>query len=123
MIFPLVHALHEGAAAGTLALFIWRGWRMWRGRPVAVLLWRRIVPDTIDTLLLLTGVAMAVMLAIHPLKQPWLAAKLAAVAGYIGLGFVAFRGSGATARCAWLAALLLFGYIVAVAHSRQPWPW
>ncbi len=123
MIFSLVHAAHEAAALAALALFVWRGWRMWRHNPARALLWRRILPDTIDTLLLLTGGTMIVMLGVYPLQSAWITAKLGAVLAYIALGFVAFRGAGgALSRAAWLAALLIFAYIVAVAHSKAAWP-
>jgi len=111
------------AALLALALFVWRGWKMWRNQPVTTVIWRRILPDTIDTLLLITGITMVVELAQYPLQQPWITAKLVAVLAYIMLGFVAFRGKGTTLpRAAWLLALLIFAYIVTVAHSQMPWP-
>ena len=121
--FTLVHAIHITVAALALTLFVWRGWRMWRGQPATSLLWRRIVPDTIDTLLLLTGATMMVALAQYPFVQAWITAKLAAVIAYIGLGFLAFRGRGSRLpRAAWVLALLVFAYVVMVAHSREAWP-
>ncbi|MDQ6964971.1 MAG: SirB2 family protein, partial [Mariprofundales bacterium] len=66
---------------------------------------------------------MVVVLEQYPLEQAWITAKLVAVLLYIGLGFIAFRGSGvALSRAAWLAALVVFGYIVMVAHSQTAWP-
>ncbi len=121
--FTLVHAIHITAAALALTVFVWRGWRMWCGELPTAVLWRRIVPDSIDTLLLITGVTMMVMLGQYPLQQAWLTAKLSAVVIYIALGFVAFRGRGARLpRIAWLLALLVFAYVVMVAHTRNAWP-
>ncbi len=98
---------------------------MWREQPVRQRLWRRTVPDAIDTLLLLTGVSMAALLDIAPWETSWLAAKLIALLGYIGLGTVAFR-FGRTLlikRISFIAALLAFAYILSVAISMDARPW
>ncbi len=118
-----IHGLHVGLATFALVLFVWRGMRMWRRHAVKSLLWRRIVPDSIDTMLLLSGVAMLLMLGWNPLHQPWLLAKLTAVLAYIGLGFVALHPGlvHVPRRAAFVAALLAFAYIVAVAHSKTVW--
>ena len=109
----------------SLLLFIWRGASMWLQKPVQQHLWRRTVPDAVDTLLLLTGITMAVLLEVSPWEHGWLAAKLIALLVYIGLGTVAFR-FGRTLlikRSSFVAALAVFGYIVSVAYSMNPWPW
>lgn len=98
---------------------------MWRQKPLQQHLWRRTVPDAIDTLLLFTGITMAVLLEVAPWETSWLAAKLIALLVYIGLGTVAFR-FGRTLlikRISFIAALIAFTYIVSVARSMQPWPW
>ncbi len=114
---------HAACAGASLGLFLWRGMWMWRGQPVRALLWRRIVPDMVDTALLASGIAMAVLLRVSPLDGGWLSFKLLAVAAYIALGFVAFRGGGGrVSRAAWLLALLVFAYIVSVAATQAAWP-
>ncbi|MDX8401562.1 MAG: SirB2 family protein [Mariprofundaceae bacterium] len=119
-----VRLFHAACAGASLGLFLWRGMWMWCGRPVRVRLWRRTVPDTVDTALLASGIAMAVMLGISPLESGWLAVKLAAVVVYVTLGFFAFRGHGRwLPRAAWLLALMVFAYIVAVATRQQALPW
>jgi len=121
--FGVVHAVHMTVVSLALALFVWRGWLMWRGQPATQLLWRRIVPDSIDTLLLITGATMMVQLTQYPLQQVWITAKLVAVVIYIALGFVALHGNGTIlSRAAWLLALLVFGYVCMVAHSHMVWP-
>jgi len=120
----LIH-IHMSCATISLLLFSWRGISMWREQPVQQLLWRRIVPDTVDTLLMATGITMAVLLEVAPWENSWLAAKLIALLVYIGLGTVAFR-FGRTLlirRSSFVAALFVFGYIISVAYSRSPWPW
>ncbi len=121
MILPI----HMSCAVISLLLFSWRGISMWRQKPVQQHLWRRSVPDAVDTLLLFTGISMAVLLEIAPWETGWLAAKLIALLVYIGLGTVAFR-FGRTLlikRCAFIAALITFAYILSVARSMNPMPW
>ena len=121
----IILPIHMSCAVLSLFLFIWRGTAMWRQSPVQQHLWRRTVPDAIDTLLLLTGISMAVLMEVAPWDTGWLAAKLIALLIYIGLGTVAFR-FGRTLlikRCAFIAALIAFAYILSVARSMNPMPW
>ena len=62
------------------------------------------------------------MLQLNPLTTPWLAAKISGLLLYIGLGVVALRtGRPLALRIgAWLAALLVFGWIVSVAITKDP---
>jgi uncharacterized membrane protein SirB2 len=117
--------IHMSCAITSLLLFIWRGVSMWREKPVQQRLWRRTVPDAVDTLLLITGITMAALLEVAPWENGWLAAKLIALLTYIGLGTVAFR-FGRTLlikRSCFIAALVVFAYIVSVARSMDAWPW
>ena len=82
------------------------------------------MPHLVDTLLLASAVALAVMSHQYPLANGWLTAKVAGLLIYIGLGTVALK-RGRTRRVrvtAWLAAQAVFFYIVAVAITRQPLP-
>ena len=57
--------------------------------------------------------------------HPWLTAKFLALLLYILLGSVAIR-HGRTRRVrsvAWMMALVVFGYIVAVFRARVAFPW
>ena len=121
----IILPLHMSCAILSLTLFIWRGTMMWIGRPLQKKMWRRTLPDGVDTLLLVTGITMAVLIGASPMADSWLAAKLIALLVYIGLGTVAFR-FGRTMlvkRASFVAALAVFGYIVSVARTMQPWPW
>ncbi len=53
--------------------------------------WMRTWPHFVDTLLLLSGLWMAINLQLHPGNSHWLGAKLLALLAYIALGFVALR--------------------------------
>jgi len=125
MHIQILKAFHASCASLSLGLFVWRGARVLAQRPVASRLWGRIVPDSVDALLLGSGVWLAWRLDQVPFASPWLTAKLAAVMAYIGLGFVVMRlGRSHRMRlAAWLAALVVFAYIVSVAVTRSPLPW
>ena len=79
--------------------------------------WVRIVPQIIDTLLLLSAITLAFQLRFSPLEQPWLLAKIIALFVYIGVGLIALRfGQNKSTRLlAWLLGLLIFIYMVSVA--------
>ncbi len=87
--------------------------------------WVRIVPHMVDTLLLASAIALALMLRQYPFDTGWLTVKVLALLLYIGLGLVAFRFARTRRmQCtAWLLAQAVFIYIVAVALTRNPLPW
>lgn len=100
-----------------LGLMLWR--EAWLGlRGVKVL------PHINDTLLLISGITLAVLSRQSPLDQGWLLAKLVALLGYILLGMLALKPRFTKpARLGFgLLALLVFAYIVSVALTRQAWP-
>ncbi len=123
MLLDIILPLHVSLATLALILFIWRGLAMWLEMPVRQVLWRRIVPDSVDTLLLVSGMTMLVMAGLNPLQYEWLLAKLIAVLIYIGLGIVALHpGAWRKQRHgAFVAAVMVFAYIVAVAHRKTVW--
>jgi len=119
--YTAVKYAHVAAVALSFALFCLRGIWMMVDSPHLDRRWVRIVPHVNDTVLLLAGVTLAFMLRVSPGENPWLVAKLVALPVYIGLGMLALRpGRTKPVRVvAWLAALAVFGYIVAVAVSRK----
>ncbi|MDP1928656.1 MAG: SirB2 family protein [Thiobacillus sp.] len=122
MAFSLLRQLHLSTIALTLALFILRGVWMMRESPQLQARWVRIVPHLNDSLLLASGISLAVLTRQYPLVNGWLSAKLFALILYIVLGTIALkRGRTRGQRiAAWFAALLVFGYMVAVAITRDP---
>ena len=86
--------------------------------------WVRVAPHVNDTLLLASGIGLAVLLQQYPLVHGWLTAKFFALIAYILLGTVAIkRGrTRGTRIAAWIVALLVFGYMVAVARTHDPLP-
>lgn len=124
MSYLLLKYLHMICAAASYALLFLRGLWMLRESPVMRQRWVRIVPHLIDTLLLSSAIALAMTIGQYPFVNGWLTAKVVALLLYIALGFVALKyGRSRNARlAAWIAAQLVFGYIVLVAINRDPLP-
>jgi uncharacterized membrane protein SirB2 len=124
MAYSLIKNLHLATIALTLALFVLRGAWMMADSPRLQARWVRIVPHVNDTLLLSSGIALAVLVQQYPLVHGWLTAKFFALIAYILLGTIALkRGKTRMQRIiAWIAALLVFGYMVAVARAHAPFP-
>lgn len=114
--------IHLTCVALSLVGFMLRGGLMLAGSQLIWNRWVRSLPHVVDTLLLGSGIWMAINLHQYPGTTPWLSAKLIALVIYIGLGFVALRkGRSKTIRVlALVAALATFAYIVAVAITRTP---
>lgn len=119
-----VKHFHMLCATLTLTLFLGRGALVVCNVPLKGRRWARVLPDAIDTLLLASGVVLAMGLHQYPFADAWLTAKLSAIVVYIVLGFIAFRfgPSRGVRTVAWLMALGVFGYIVLVAFTRHPMP-
>ena len=83
--------------------------------------WVKVVPHLIDTVLLLSGVALAWQLGAAGVRG-WLPAKLIALVLYIALGAAALRyGRTRGARnAAGVGAVVVFAYMVAVALTKSP---
>lgn len=113
--------IHVACVALSFAGFIVRGVWMIRESPLLRQRWVRVAPHVVDTILLASAIALAVLLRQYPFVHGWLTAKVAGLALYIALGMVALR-FGATRRVrigAWLLAQVVFAYVVAVAITRN----
>lgn len=117
--------LHVTMVVLSISLFLLRGLWMLRQSDCLRRSWVKVVPHVIDSILLASAVTLAVFSAQYPLVQSWLTAKVVALFVYIGLGSLALkRGRSKTVRAAALvSAVVVFAYIVAVAITRNPWPW
>lgn len=122
MTYLILKNLHLTTIVITLTLFVLRGAWMMAESPRLHARWVRIVPHVNDSLLLASGIGLAVLIQQYPLVHGWLTAKFFALILYIALGTIAIkRGRTRGQRIgAWIAALLVFGYIVAVALTHDP---
>jgi uncharacterized membrane protein SirB2 len=114
--------LHIGFAGLSGGFFLLRGVWMLADSPLLQKRWVRTLPHVVDTILLSSAVALAVWSSQYPFIQGWLTAKVLALLAYIVLGTIALkRGRTKAIRSvAYLAALLVFMYIVGVATSKNP---
>lgn len=124
MDYSTLKHFHMGCAAASGSLFLLRGAWMLRASPLLQQRWVKIAPHMVDTALLASAVGLAVWSGQYPFAQGWLTAKVVALLGYIVLGTIALkRGRTPAIRAgAFLGALALFGYIVAVAVTKQAIP-
>jgi uncharacterized membrane protein SirB2 len=101
-----------------------RGVWMLRGSALLQRRWVKIVPHVVDTLLLTSAILLALTIRQYPFVSSWLTAKVIGLVVYIALGTIALkRGRTLTIRAsAWIAAQLVFFYIVAVAVTHTPAP-
>jgi uncharacterized membrane protein SirB2 len=119
-----VKHLHITCAAISGSFFIVRG--IWKLRESAMLerRWVRILPHLVDTLLLASALTMVFWSGQYPFVQNWLTAKVLALLAYIVFGTIALKRGKTPAVRAWafVVAVTLFAYILAVAISRQALP-
>ncbi|MBI5436819.1 MAG: SirB2 family protein [Nitrosomonadales bacterium] len=120
----LVKNIHIACVASSYTLFFLRGVWVIQGSPRLRQRWVKIVPHVVDTLLLVSAITLAIGIRQYPGVNAWLTAKVVGLLFYIGLGMMAFRfGKTMRARIsAWVAAQLVFFYIVAVALTHNPLP-
>ncbi len=121
----LIKTIHVGAATVSFLLFCVRLY--WSIHDMSMLQrgWVKVIPHVVDTVLLLAGISLMLMLRAWPQQQAWLAVKLVGVLVYIGLGTVAIkRGHSARVRrLAGLLAIAVFVLIVGAAWTHSPWSW
>ncbi|MEJ2686439.1 MAG: SirB2 family protein [Gammaproteobacteria bacterium] len=122
--FPWIKALHVTTVALSYSLFATRGVWMLRGSALLRRRWVRVVPHINDTVLLASGITLAVIIHQYPGVDPWLTAKLIGLVVYILMGMMAFRFARQRwlRTVFWIAAQLVFLYIVAVALTKRPFP-
>jgi uncharacterized membrane protein SirB2 len=118
-----LRALHIACAVVSIILFVVRhvlnlrrvNWRGSRALTIG--------PHVVDTLLLLSAIALTITIHQYPFVNAWLTVKVVALVAYILLGTVALK-KGRTQgirRIAFFAAVIVFMFIVTVARTHSPW--
>ena len=117
--------LHVVTAVLTIAGFILRGAWMMSGSPKLDLPMTRVAPHVIDTIFLLSGIAMVSLVSLNPFEHPWLVAKFAGIVVYVALGMVAMRHGRTREQriVAFAAALSVFAYVGGTALTKSPASW
>lgn len=125
MSYLLLKTLHIIFVVSSYMLFFLRGIWSLNGSAIMQKRWIKIVPHVVDTLLLISAMALAFTIRQYPFTDAWLTAKIIGLLLYVALGFVALRvGMSKHIRFfAWLAAQATFAYIVLVAVTHNPVPW
>ena len=102
--------------------FVLRGVWMLADSPLLRQRWVKVFPHVVDTALLASAIALAIISSQYPLAQSWLTAKVMGLIAYILCGTMALkRGRIKAVRAGFLVvALLIFAYIVSVALNRSP---
>ncbi|MDO8789545.1 MAG: SirB2 family protein [Sulfuritalea sp.] len=120
--YILIKYVHVVSVVLSVTGFFLRGLLIIRASPLMNARWIKVLPHINDTILLAAAVSLAVMSGQYPFVVDWVTAKVLGVTAYIILGSLALR-AGSTRRMriiCWLAALVVFGWIVSVALTRQP---
>jgi uncharacterized membrane protein SirB2 len=124
-LYPLIKHIHLTSVALSILFFIVRGTGMlfdaqWLQKKLV-----RILPHIIDTILLVSAIALTFAINQYPIQSDWLSAKVVGLVLYIVLGTIALkRGKTKTTRIgAFVLALLCVIYIlsVAITHNAAPW--
>ena len=104
------------------ALFAVRGAAVMAQRDWAMRRPWRLLSYGIDTLLLAAGITLWSLLALNPVRSPWLGTKLLLLVLYIALGSWALkRGrSAAVRRLSYVAALMVYLFVATVALRHHP---
>lgn len=118
----IVKLIHVTTALLSISGFIARGILMLRDSHLLQMRWVKVSPHINDTLLLGSAIILAAQWGWSALQMPWLLAKIVALLVYILLGSIALHGARSHWVCgtAWLTAIVVFAYIVAVAVSKNP---
>ena len=119
----LIQNLHMTLAMLSILGFIIRGPLAIRQHAIMQQKLLRILPHIVDTFLLLAAIYLAWTLSLHPFNSGWILAKVIGLVVYIGLCTLVIKRRGSIMQ-QWLtygAAIAVFGYIIAVAISKNPW--
>ena len=120
--YAALKLVHQSAVALSVTGFFVRGLASFSGAGWVRSRAARTLPHAVDTVLLLSALAMAWTLRLTPGNAPWLLAKIVGLVLYVGLGVVALRPgrSLAVRAAAWTAALATVGWIASVAVTKNP---
>lgn len=120
--YPQIKSVHIAAVMASGLLFLLRGTAVQIGATWAMAAPLRYLSYSIDTVLLTAALMLATILHQYPFVQGWLTAKVLLLVCYVVLGsFALKRGRSRAVRTAcWIAALLVYLYIVSIARTHDP---
>lgn len=123
MTYLAIKHLHVTFVVLSFVGFAARGLLMLADSPLSRTRVVKILPHVVDTGLLLSALALVFQLSPFPKDHAWLVAKVFGLILYIILGTYALRrGKTRAARALfWILAMVVFGWIVSVALTKNPW--
>jgi len=117
---PLKHA-HLSLVAISICLFIIRGALKMSDSKRVMGKWLKVAPHIIDTLLLISGICLALLIHQYPISHHWLTVKILLLVGYIVLGMKAMKSTQPMQqRSYFAAALACVLFMVTVASTHHP---
>ena len=102
----------------SIVLFQYRFLLKKLNKPLSKLL--KILPHLNDTLLMMTGIGLAIVAGFNPLLHTWLLAKLIALLLYIGFGMVSLKSNGLKCTISYIIATLMVVFMVLTALNKAP---
>ena len=116
--------LHMTCALLSILGFTLRGILKLQGSALIEKKFFKIAPHIVDSVLLLSAIALSVMIDQYPLTDGWLTAKVIGLLLYIFLGLVTLRFAKTQPirLLAFILAIVVFAYIATVARSHNPFP-
>lgn len=124
--YPQIKAAHVVAVLCSGGLFLLRGALVQVGAPAAVRVAMaaptRYLSYGVDTALLTAALMLLTILPGAVFANGWLAVKLVLLVVYVVLGTLALRHgcTPAARRACYVAAILVFGFMLTVARTHQP---
>jgi uncharacterized membrane protein SirB2 len=120
--YPQIKWVHVAAVLFSGGLFAMRGIAMLAGARWYMAAPLRYLSYTIDTTLLTAAFMLATMLHQYPFVHGWLTVKVLLLVLYVVLGSFALKRGATRVVRAWsfLAALLVFGFIISIARAHDP---
>lgn len=114
--------LHLTFVVIALLLFIIRGILLFLHSPALNQKLFKIAPHIINTIMLASGIVLAIHMGMKPGEQTWLMAKIIGLIVFIILGVGAFKvRQPLVQKILWLDAVAVFIYILSVATTKNPW--
>ena len=111
--------VHMTAVALSGLLFMVRGLWLLQGSAQLQAKWVKITPHVVDTLLLVSAIAMLVVAQQFP---AWVHVKITLLVVYIGLGLMAFKKAKTQGQklTFLLAAMAVYMFLISVALTKSP---
>jgi uncharacterized membrane protein SirB2 len=121
MSYLAIKHLHVTCVVLSALGFLLRGYWMISGSPLLKSLPARVLPHIVDSALLLSAIALAVMIRQYPFEAGWVTAKVIGLVVYVLLGTVALKRGRTPARrvSAFVAAIVVYAWIVSVALTKD----